>query len=74
MKTITVSVPDEKVASLEAFLYQSNIKIIKAKEDLLELRILEIEMEAAEPETPINTAAIEQALDEEIWKLHRFGE
>ncbi|HMV14951.1 MAG: hypothetical protein IT275_02320 [Chitinophagales bacterium] len=74
MKTITVSVPDEKVASLEAFLYQSNIKIIKEKEDLLELRILEIEMEAAEPETPINTAAIEQALDEEIWKLHRFGE
>ena len=48
MKTITVSVPDEKVASLEAFLYQSNIKIIKEKEDLLELRILEIEMEAAE--------------------------
>ena len=76
MKTITIAVPDEEMKSLEEFLYQSNITVIDEKEDDVEFAIIEIETTEIddEPEEMINMEALERELDDEIRKLHHFGE
>jgi hypothetical protein len=77
MKTITISVPDEELKSLEAFLHQSNIRVIDESEEDAEVSVFEFESEEIQyyrSDDTLTMEELEKELEEEIWKLHHFAE
>ena len=77
MKIITISVLEEEMLLLDAFLQQTNIMVLNEHEDQEESFSYEMEIEetGATTEDVLKVMGqIERELEEEIWKLHHFAE